>query len=77
MELEENVMFEYTDWSRPVIFCALYADGFWGWSLVEIRVSDMDLPVFSIDGGLCIEEIMSPEGNMSYGERCLRHKCRD
>lgn len=52
LELYENeVVFDILSWRCLVICFILLVDGFVVWSLVEIRSSDIDLLVFSIDGG--------------------------
>lgn len=52
LELHENeVAFDTLSWRCPVICSILLADGFVVWSSAEIRSSDTDLLVFSIDGG--------------------------
>lgn len=56
-------------WNYLVTCYILLTNGFVVWSQTEIRVSDRDLPIFSIDDGSCMEKIKSLEGSMSDGKR--------
>lgn len=51
LELDKNeVTFACTEMEMPSYLLYPLADRFVVWSLAEIKVSDMDLLVFSIDG---------------------------